>query len=197
MNAVDQAERDMLVALIMEHNLGTSDIPDLEHLRSKYNLKISDALLGSSIDSWDSKGFLIVSKTFSGTAASIKPSKYGAALSALLKLIDGTIFEVDWKRERILTDGNLDDKFPGLIGWTCMGLDKPEPVPAEAKMPDQMLPIHIHNNFSPVNNQAPVAAPVLEREDKSSSRASWANVFVVLLIGIGTILASLWIAGKI
>jgi hypothetical protein len=109
--------------MIMEANRQTSDIPDLRDLKSKYSLKISDVLLDSSIDPWEARDLLIVSRTYDGTGACIKPGKYGPALSELLQILDATTFEVNWAKEEILTDAASDSSWPGLAGWKIFQFD--------------------------------------------------------------------------
>jgi hypothetical protein len=119
-NAVERASRDILIALVIEANRGVSNIPDLEELRERYNLKISDMLLPSSIEEWDNLDLLIASRTYDGTGACIKPGKYGPALSILLELLDATTFEVSWQKEEILTDAKIWSDFPGMQGWKIL-----------------------------------------------------------------------------
>lgn len=124
MNSVDRASRDILIALVIEANRQTSSIPDLNELRSRYNIKISDILLHSSIERWDAQGLLIVARSYDGTGACIKPGKYGSALSELLQLLNATTFEVNWKKEEILTDAEKIVDFPSPSGWKIFQFDR-------------------------------------------------------------------------
>ncbi len=131
MNAVERASRDMLVALIMEANRQSGSILDLNELRTKFNLKISDALLPSSIDDWESRDYLIISRTFDGTGAGIRPNKYGAALSSLLEILNADHFEVNWQKEEILTDVDVWADFPSPNGWKLLLIEKEQTASSE------------------------------------------------------------------
>ena len=198
MNAVQQASRDILVALVMEGNRNLSDIPDLDDLRSRYHLWISDILLESSIEPWEAKGFLIVARSKDGTSACVRPDKYGMALSALLDLLDATLFEVSWIKEEILTDAAISPELPSPSGWKIFQVDRPETIGGKALQANAApTGIHIYNTFSPTNNLTS-SLDVLENATvKSAAWASWTNALVAALVGVAAILVTLWLAHKI
>ena len=134
MNAIEKAARDILVALVIEANRGSSNLTDLTELKERYNIRVSDILLRSSIDRWDRNGLLIVSRTYDGASACIKPGKYGAALADLFEVIHASTFDVDWKKEEILTDGAIGDDFPTPTGWKIFSFQSTDKAAATARV---------------------------------------------------------------
>jgi hypothetical protein len=118
MNSVEKAHRDILGALVIEHNIRSSNVPTLQELRTKYHLKISDALLESSIKPWEDRDILGIYRTLSsGTSVKIKQSCYSEALSEFLKLWGANEFSVDGKKEEVLADADAYEGFPLPSGW--------------------------------------------------------------------------------
>ncbi len=117
-NSVEKAHRDILGALVIEHNIRSSNAPTLQELRTKYHLKISDALLESSIKPWEDQGILGTYRTLSdGTSVKIKQSCYSEALSEFLKLWGANEFSVDGKKEEVFSDTDAYENFPLPNGW--------------------------------------------------------------------------------
>jgi hypothetical protein len=58
--------------------------------------------------------------------------------------------------------------------------------------------INITNTFAPENaNSTTNTVTPGERNDSSATHASWANALIALVIGIATIVVTLWVAGKL
>lgn len=117
-NSVEKAHRDILGALVIEHNIRSSHAPTLEELRAKYHLKISDALLESSIKPWEDQGIIAIYRTLNdGTSAQIKQSCYSEALSEFLELWGANEFSVDGIKEEVFSDTDAYENFPLPDGW--------------------------------------------------------------------------------
>jgi hypothetical protein len=200
LNAVDKATFELLTGLVLEFNRAPNTLPKLHDIKALYYLKSSEALLESAIGDFEQKGWILVSRTHAdGINVSIKRAKYGSVLAYLLEIIDGTIFEVNWKKEEILTDAPAGLDIPCPDGWKILYVesDKTEktPQPLTATTPS----IHIINQFSPSNvHSTPSATP--NPFARSSARAGWTNAALGVIGIVATavsVIVALWIAGKI
>ena len=192
MNSVEQASRDMLIALVIDAARGDGDIPNLEDLRQRYHIKVSDQLLGASVEPWLQANWLIDARTKDSASVRLKLDRFGAALSKVLDYLDATQFEISWKKEEILTDANAGQDIPCPSGWKLLYFEKPR-MAIETPPPNHQ-PIQIHNVFAPTNTQA-VNIPA--SNDGASVRVGWWSLVFATIVGITAIVVSLWIGGKL
>ncbi|MDN3645498.1 hypothetical protein QWY75_04650 [Pontixanthobacter aestiaquae] len=198
MNTVQKARRDILIALVIEAEKGSSSVPDVLDIGRDYHLKYEDNILKSAVTPWLDRGYLISQQMMDGSViASIKPAKFSDALSDVLDFLDATFFRVDWKKEEVITDADQSIEIPCREGWKLFHTERPKPKQSSDQVGRDMnvspaQPINISNTFSP-NNTVEVGS-----EGKAPSNVTaWLSIVVALIVGAVSILVALWIGGKI
>lgn len=194
-NIIQNASLRVLIALVLEFHRSSHSYPKLNDINERYGLKLSDTLLEASISPWAERGWLKIYRTYSdGTNVGIDRDKFGVVYSHLLDAIKATIFEVDWKKEEILTDASAEIDLPAPRGWKVLFAEPINKVPPHAP-PPVGSPIHITNTFAPVNNaQSPSQAP--NPFAQSSAKAGWTNVWIGIvsaLIALTGIAVTFWL----
>ena len=190
MNSVERIKRKMQVALLIEAHKQSGAIPNLIELASAYSIEGDPALINSSIKDWENENFLIVSRTLDGkVAAALRRDCVADALSQVMDFLDAETFQVNWKKEEILTDATDQSVVVARDGWKLLSLANERPATPESVELAPSTPIHITNNFSPMNN-------VSSELPRPSTGISWAG-WVGAVIGIIAIVVALWIGGKL
>jgi hypothetical protein len=188
-NAVEKLRHRLQVAMVVEAHKGTAEIPDVLALAERYSIKGDPTVIQSSIRDWEGRGLLIVSRTLDGTVyAALKRDSLADALSLVCEVLDADLFQVDWKKEEILTDAADDQLIAVPDGWKLFQVESErpkaiEPVPAPSG-------VHITNTFSPINN---VTGHASQPGKRSISWSGWVGVAVA----IASLIVALWLGGKI
>ena len=182
----------MLFVLIMEASRDSGWEDDVVTLKGKYSLKIPDHLLSASLEPWEEQGIVSVSRHSHGISAMVRRSKYGAALSTLMKLIDADTFEIDWRKEEIRHDATADCDWPGLPDWKQLSFERDRKA-SQGRSADG--PVVIHNNFQPTMTQT-VSTPLGGTGHSSSLWSAWGTWIGVAATILG-IVATLYVSGKL
>lgn len=142
MNEVERANREVLIALVIDYHRSPNDIPDLSDLKEAFHLKMPEFLLDSSIEPWEAQDWLIVSRTSDGTAARIRAARYSAAHSRVLEYLGATSLQIDWQKEEILSDAAADDFVPFPNGWKWLTFEDEVDAPSQIGSPPPLATSH-------------------------------------------------------
>ncbi|MBX7481356.1 hypothetical protein [Qipengyuania qiaonensis] len=178
-----------LFILLLEHVTGSNRYQPVKELNERYNAKIPPDLLNDAFIHWQKKGFAKIYRTGTPLSARLRRDSYGDAYEEVLSIIGATSLRVTPDLREIFSDVDPNEDLPLPDGWKWFTWEKEE----NRSQPNEQAPsspISIVNNFSPVNNVQS------DRKSVPNAKLSWAG-WVGVLVGIASILVTLWIAGKI
>lgn len=192
MNSIEKLRWRVQIALLIEAHKNGGSVPDVVELAKRYHIVGDPVHVASAITRWEDSGYLITYRTLDGVVgARIKPQALANALSEVLDVLEADTFQIDWKKEEIVTDADNDELIATPTGWKLYKIEKEKILPTVGLINQTTNPsISIVNNFSPTNH---VNQDVGRNPLGGISWAGWVGV----IISIIAILVTLWLADKI
>jgi hypothetical protein len=115
--ALDRLERRVLAALLIDHHRPSPRLIDRNDLAADYFIVAPGPSLDAILNDFGSRGVVELSADKDGTSAILRPDAVRGALTAVMADLRASQLEIDWPRERVLSDGVCPPDFPLPKGW--------------------------------------------------------------------------------
>jgi hypothetical protein len=118
MNRIEEAELQMLFALVVEYNSSQNSFADVEELYEKFQFRFDRNLVRSLPTPWERAGLIKVSRSLSGKASAIVDlAQYAEALKIVTNWLGVEEISISARKEEIISDRMPEIMPPLPDGW--------------------------------------------------------------------------------
>lgn len=137
MDPFDFAERNVLAALFIDSHRPGDRLLDVDELAHSYHVHVSERWFAAIVADLKARGIVMTFADKESSSAVLIDGGYKAARRQLLDHLGATNFQVDWKKQEILTDVDCPEGFPMAVGWKWRQYagEKPNPAPKPEPRP--------------------------------------------------------------